>query len=234
MNPDKLQKLQSQINYQFNDPKLLRRALTHRSYLNEAEQALKSNERLEFLGDAVLELLISRYLFKNQPQQPEGVLTAARSAIVRTESLAKIAQNLNLGDYLFLSRGEEQTGGRQNEHLLANTTEALVGAIYLDGGLEACQSFIQKNLLPLAQNILSKPLKDPKSKLQEKIQAKGYPSPTYQTIKQSGPDHDTNFTIAVIVNGTQLATGQGKNKQSAQQNAARKALIQVPKLEPKS
>lgn len=232
MNED-LEKLQAQIGYQFEDINLLKRALTHRSYLNEDQKVQKSNERLEFLGDAVLELLISKHLFDNKPDQPEGVLTTARSAIVRTESLAQIAKNIKLGDYLLLSKGEKASGGKDNIHLLANTTEAVIGAIYLDGGIDKSKDFVQKHVLPLAKDILSRPLKDPKSQLQEKIQAKGYSSPQYDTIKQSGPDHKKTFTITVSANHTQLAIGKGKSKQHAEQNAAKKALLQVHKLESK-
>lgn len=230
---ENLDKLQSHIGYNFKDINLLKRALTHRSYLNEDQKVQKSNERLEFLGDAVLELLISKHLFDNKPDQPEGILTTARSAIVRTESLAQIAKKIKLGDYLLLSKGEEASGGRKNDHLLANTTEAVVGAIYLDGGLDKCKEFVKNHVLPLTKDILSKPLKDPKSQLQEKIQAKGYSSPSYDTIKQSGPDHKKTFTISVSANHTTLAIGEGKSKQHAEQNAAKKALLQVHKLEQK-
>lgn len=234
MKKNKLNKLQSQIGYRFKEPKLLKKALTHRSYLNESQNIDQSNERLEFLGDAVLELIISHHLFNSHPNQPEGILTSARSAIVRTESLAKLAQKLDLGSYLLLSKGEEKSGGRNNTHLLANTTEALIGAIYLDQGLKACQAFTDKHLIPLAKAILTQPLKDPKSRLQEQTQALGYSSPTYKTISQIGPDHNKTFTINVLVNHQKLASGKGKSKQEAQQKAAKKALLKVPSLAPKA
>ncbi len=216
--------LESILKYRFNDSSLLVTALTHRSSLNENKGSV-SNERLEFLGDAVLELLISDFLYKVKPDEPEGVLTANRSAIVRTESLSTVAQKLKLGDYLIMSKGEETTGGRTNTSLLANTTESIIGAIYLDGGLLHAQNFIDNHLLDHARNILeTDPLKDYKGLLQEAVQKKGLPSPTYREISSVGPDHAKTFTIEVLVNNKPLGTGSGKSKQDAEQAAAQKAL----------
>lgn len=228
-----LNQLQERLGHNFNDLSLLETALNHRSFLNESPEK-SSNERLEFLGDAVLELIITEYLYHQKPDEPEGVLTAGRSAIVRTESLAKVATKLGLGDFLKMSYGEEKTGGRTNISLLANTTEAVIGAIYLDGGLSPAQEFIHTHILPLAQTILKGSLKDPKSLLQEKVQDLGYLAPVYETMTEEGPDHNKLFTVAVLIEGQNLASGTGKNKQTAQQEAAQKALQKVTSLAPKA
>lgn len=224
MNPVDIKELQNQIAYQFNDPELLQTALTHRSSLNE--QGIKlSNERLEFLGDAVLELVITDFLYHARPNDPEGILTAGRSAIVKTESLAAIARNINLGQYLRMSKGETMTGGRENNAILENSLEALIGAIYKDGGLDKAHDFIYAFIIPHAKNILTKnQLKDPKSLLQEKVQSQGLTSPNYQVVTETGPDHDKTFEVAVSINGQESGRGKGKSKQEAEQQAAQKAL----------
>lgn len=229
------EQLEILLKYTFKDDTTLQRALTHRSFLNESSLP-ESNERLEFLGDAVLELIISEYLYLQKPNEPEGILTAARSAIVRTETLAQIAKDLNLGEFLFMSKGEEKSGGRTNTSLLANTTESIIGAIYLDGGLKAAEEFVQNHLLPVAESILKENnFKDPKSLLQEKVQELGYNSPNYNTVSETGPDHEKVFTVAVLVDNKLLAKGSGKSKQSAQQDAAKKALEEYQgKLAPKA
>lgn len=219
-----LSKLQETIGYQFKDPSLLATSLTHRSSLNEPD-VKESNERLEFLGDAVLELIVTNFLFHQKPNEPEGVLTSARSAIVRTETLAKIAKSINLGEYLKMSRGEASSGGRDNPSILEDAFESLTGAIYEDGGLPQAKQFIEKILFPFAQEILSKgDLKDAKSRLQEIVQAKGLISPIYQVISQVGPDHNKIFTVTVLVDSKPLGQGSGKSKQEAEQAAAQKAL----------
>lgn len=208
------------------DKKLLLRALTHRSWINEhPDEKATSNERLEFLGDAVLELAVTEYLFATKPQEQEGQLTALRSALVRTETLAKIAQKLKLGKHLKLSHGEEITGGRENQSLLANTFEAVIGAIYLDQGKKAAIAFIHTHLLPELEEIVNKNLaKDAKSLLQEKAQARGLQAPTYKVESENGPDHDKTFILAVYIDGKRISTGKGKSKQQAQQQAAQSAL----------
>lgn len=212
------------LNYHFQDPSILITALTHRSSLNE-RKGQQSNERLEFLGDAVLELVISHYLYLTRPAEPEGILTASRSAIVRTESLAQIAITLKLGECLIMSRGEENTGGRTNHSLLANATEAIIGSIYLDGGFEAAKKFIEEHIISQATNILEKePLKDNKSRLQEIVQKQGFSSPVYKEISATGPDHDKTFVVEVTVGDKPIARGSGKNKQEAEQQAAQKAI----------
>lgn len=210
----------------FQKQHLLTEALTHRSALNEnLSTSLVSNERLEYLGDAVLELATSQFLFHSYPKEPEGVLTAYRSALVKTTTLAKIAMTLDLGQKLFMSKGEEATGGRTNTSLLANTFEAVLGALYLDQGYQAVQQFLEKHLFPEIGTILKeKSYKDAKSHLQEVVQSQGFDTPTYDVLSESGPDHEKEFTIAVVVDGTIKGKGTGASKQKAQQAAAAQAL----------
>ena len=213
------------LGIQFKNPQLLRQAFTHRSYLNESRQSLQSNERLEFLGDSILSLIISSYLFGLRPKDAEGDLTNLRSYIVKTTSLADAAANLNLGSYLMLSHGEEMGGGRENSQLLANTYEALLGAVYLDQGLEAAEKMIHTTLLPLFETqIKSGPPKDAKSQLQEVVQNKTKESPQYKIIATRGPDHAKQFTVAVFVKGRELGKGIGSSKQTAEEQAAQQAL----------
>ena len=222
-NPN-LKPLQELIGYHFQDEKLLITALTHRSCLNEPG-VTESYERLEFLGDAVLEMLISVYLFNKYPDKQEGYLTAARSATVRTEALSKINIDNGINNYIIMSKGEEATGGRQNTSILEDIIESLIGALYCDGGLEASRSFFENFILPNAKEIISEDqLKDAKSLLQERVQSKGFTSPIYRTIKETGPDHDKTFDIMVSVNGKEITNGTGKSKQEAEQNAAKRAL----------
>lgn len=209
----------------FNNPETFEKALTHRSWLNENKKATESNERLEFLGDAVLEYVVSSALFKNFPQKEEGFLTALRANIVNTKNLSKLATRLNLGEHLLMSKGEKAGGGAQNPNLLANTVEAIIGAVYIDQGLEAASNFINKNLLHDLDKKLKEPLKDPKSMLQEKVQAQDMPTPEYKVVTESGPDHDKNFVIEVIVGNRLRARGEGSSKSRAQQAAASAALL---------
>ncbi len=210
----------------FNNQSLLTNALTHRSALNEnLSSAPESNERLEYLGDAVLELAATQFLFHKYPDHPEGDLTAFRSALVRTTTLAEVATELGLGDMLFMSKGEEAGGGRKNEGLLANTFEAVTGALYLDQGFAVVDQFLQENLFYKMDEIYQKKLyKDAKSLLQETVQAQGKATPEYQVVKEEGPDHDKIFTVEVVVDDQVVASGSGKSKQLAQQAAARQAL----------
>jgi len=220
-NPSEIQKI---ISYTFKDEDLLLTALTHRSCLN-TPGITESYERLEFLGDAILEMLITVYLYSKYPGKAEGYLTAARSAIVRTESLSNISLKHGFNSYIRMSKGEESTGGRKNASTLEDVIESLIGSLYIDGGLEAAKSFFESFILPNAVEIIVEDkLKDPKSLLQEKIQAQGGQSPVYESIKETGPDHEKIFEIAVIINNSQVATGTGKNKQEAEQKAAQKAL----------
>jgi len=202
-------------------------AITHKSWVNEHHGTRRSNERLEFLGDAILEFVVSKKIYEEFPNKEEGYLTALRANLVNTVSLAKVATRLDLGSKLFLSKGEEESGGRKNTSILADTLEAVIGAYFLDGGLKAAEEFINKNLLKYLDEYVAEPLKDAKSNLQEIIQAQGLPAPKYQVIDEVGPDHDKKFTIEVLSNGNSLGRGVGKNKSEAEQKAAEVALKKV-------
>jgi ribonuclease-3 len=216
----------------FKNKDLLITALSHRSSLNEKTQsgttAIESNERLEFLGDAVLELAATLYLYENRPGEDEGKLTAYRSALVRTETLAALARELKLNEEMFLSKGEEQGGGRENDSLLADLAEAVIGAMYLDQGFGAAQDFLAKHLFPKFSDILqNKSYKDQKSLLQEEVQARSLSTPIYRVIKAIGPDHNKEFTIEVLVDDEVWGVGVGHSKQIAQQAAATAALKKI-------
>lgn len=209
----------------FNDPGLLQRAFTHRSYLNESKEVKESNERLEFLGDAVLSFIVSSHLYKVRPRDSEGDLTNLRAYIVKTKSLAEAAQKLDLGKYLYLSKGEEQGGGRVNPQLLANTFEALLGAIFVDQGTEAAKKVVSEVLLPLFQNELELGApQDAKSMLQELMQEREKHSPIYRILSTAGPDHAKRFVVGVYVSGRKLGQGAGYSKQEAEELSAKAAL----------
>jgi ribonuclease-3 len=226
METNKFSDIERKINIEFKDKSLLRNAFIHRSYLNEhPEEILSNNERLEFLGDSVLAFVVSEHLYRNYPKHPEGDLTNFRAAIVNAKSLAGAAKELDLGSYLLLSRGEEATGGRTRQYLLANTFEALLGAIYLDQGINAAKDFIYQFLLPSLPNIIEQELyKDYKSKLQELSQEKLGITPVYKVISESGPDHAKTFKMGVFLGEKITAEGEGTSKQTAEQEAAKKAL----------
>lgn len=224
MTKPNLKSLQTLLEYSFKNESLLNTALTHRSCLNEPG-VTESYERLEFLGDAVLEMIISTYLFNKYPDKMEGYLTAARSATVRTEALSKVAKDYGFDTFINMSKGEESTGGRNNPSILEDVIESLIGAIYCDGGLETANHFFIKFIQPNAENIIQEDrLKDAKSILQEKVQGKGFTSPLYKTIKESGPDHEKTFEVVVMIDNKELTTGSGKSKQDAEQNAAKRAI----------
>ncbi|MBI2599370.1 ribonuclease III [Candidatus Daviesbacteria bacterium] len=228
MQNDELNPLLSKIDLVFKNPKILQQAFYHRSYLNEVKLNIESNERLEFLGDSVLSLVISRYLYLSRTEDTEGELTNLRAYIVRTKSLAKAAQKLELGKYLRLSKGEEMGGGRNNPQLLANTYEALLGAIFLDQGIEKVEQVIKKNLLSLFEKeIKSGPPKDAKSNLQEIVQEKFKESPKYKILATHGPDHAKQFTVAVYIKGKEYGKGLGNSKQVAEEEAASQALEEL-------
>ena len=209
----------------FSNTLLLRRALTHRSYLNEHPEALEDNERLEFLGDAILDFLVGAWLYNHFPEMKEGDLTRLRSALVRTEQLAHFAKKIDLGSVMQLGRGEAESGGRDRPALLCATFEALVGALYMNSGFEAVREFVEPLLEPAARQILlAHREQDPKSQLQEWVQAQGYGPPHYKTIASSGPEHEKTFEVEVIVNGEPYGRGIGTSKQSAAKEAARAAL----------
>jgi ribonuclease-3 len=221
-----LEQLEKKLGIRWSQPQLLAQALVHRSYLNEVgSEGLASNERLEFLGDAVLSFTVSNWLYTQYPDYKEGELTNLRSNLVRTSTLAKISQELDLGEKLLMSRGEIASGGRENPSLLANTLEAVIGAIFLDQGTDRTILFIKNHLTPYLEEIVrSGEFKDSKSLLQEKIQEKNKETPIYKTLAETGPDHDKTFTIGVYAQGQLLAQAKGKNKQDAEENAAKKAL----------
>lgn len=211
----------------FKNKELLDQALTHKSWVNEHPNKRESNERLEFLGDAILEFIITETLYLRFPKHQEGYLTALRSNLVNTQNLANLAIKLGVGETLYLSKGEEEGGGRKNISLLADTVEAIIGALFIDSGLDKVTEFIKNNLIIEIPYKVSGQLKDPKSRLQEYVQAKGLPTPKYKVIEESGPDHNKKFIIEVVVENTAWAKGEGKNKNLAEQDAASKALILV-------
>ena len=222
---DKLTELEKKIGFTFNNKDLLLTALTHRSYLNENPSwRFEHNERLEFLGDAVLELVVTEYLYKNYPN-PEGEMTNWRAALVNTNMLSKIAWEFDLNEYILLSRGEARDTGRARQYILANATEALLGAIYLDQGYEPCDKFITEFILKELPMIIEKRLyRDAKSFFQEMAQENTGITPTYEVLKEWGPDHARNFEVGVFLEKELIGTGQGPSKQEAQQQAAEDAL----------
>jgi len=222
------QELAKRLNFPINKYSLLSRALTHRSYLNEHPEALEDNERLEFLGDAVLDFLVGAWLYNRFPEMREGQLTRFRSALVRTEQLANFAGRINLGLAMRLGRGEIQAGGRQRKALLCATFEAIIGALYLDAGLSAVREFLEPMLEPAARSILETHQDlDPKSQLQEIVQSKGLGPPHYRTISATGPEHLKTFEVEVIINGRIITRGIGHSKQAAAKAAARAALESI-------
>lgn len=223
-----INKLETRLKVNFKNPQLLEQALVHRSYLNEHPNfKLKHNERLEFLGDAVLELVVTEYLFQNYPN-PEGELTSWRAALVNTKMLAQIASQLALEEYLLMSQGEIKDGGRARKSILANTLEAVIGATYLDQGYSVAQNFIKSNILVKLDDILEKELFiDAKSKFQEWAQENKNTTPHYQVLSQSGPDHDKKFIIGVYLGKELIAKGRGKSKQQAETQAAQNATHKI-------
>jgi ribonuclease-3 len=212
----------------FQDPSLLIRALTHRSYVNEHADVNEDNERLEFLGDAVLDFVAGAFLYHRFPEQREGGLTRLRAALVNTEQLARFASALDLGEMLRLGKGEAESGGRKRQTLLADAFEAVMGAYYLDSGLDAVRSFVEPMFGESADNILlTESDIDAKSLFQEWAQAKLLQTPRYSTTSVSGPDHSREYTIDVLVGGEVYGTGSGPSKQAATQSAARAALHKV-------
>lgn len=222
--------LQTTTGILFKNKTILHHAFYHRSYLNEARHIKESNERLEFLGDAILSFLTSEYLYTQYPEFPEGILTNIRSGLVKTKSLADVSTTLHLGELLYLSRGEEESGGRTNPSLLADCFEAFLGAIYLDQGIDAARKLLTEYVFPLAQKIVdTKSYIDFKSLFQEIIQQESRISPTYKVVKAEGPDHAKTFSIVVLVGETIMGEGIGKSKQEGEQAAAANALEKLGK-----
>lgn len=217
--------LEAAIGIEFKDKGLLELAFVHKSYCNEAEGVCTHNERLEFLGDAVLELVVTDYLYRKYEDKPEGELTNWRSALVKGKNLEKVSKKLGLGEYLFLSRGEELSGGREKSYILANTMEALIGALYLDSGYEVAKHFISKYIITLLDEIIAQGLYiDPKSRVQELAQEKLSVTPRYELLSESGPDHNKEFVMGIYFGEDLVGEGKGSSKQEAEQEAAAAAL----------
>ena len=220
--------LQQTLGIWFNDPSLLEQALVHSSYVNENPGTITSNERLEFLGDAILGFIIAEELYQRFPQSSEGEMTRLRSSLVRRDALSRMARAISLGNYLYLGRGEEASGGRRKPANLAGALEAIIAAISLDQGLRAARDFVLKLVDKELNKVLSQGIEpDYKSQLQELVQARQQPTPAYRLIEAVGPDHDRRFTVEVRVGDSVLGRGSGKSKKSAEAEAARSALDQL-------
>lgn len=215
----------TRIGLKFNSPSLLKRSLTHSSFINEHPEALEDNERLEFLGDAVLDFVVGAWLYHRYPEKNEGALTRLRAALVRTEKLAEFGREINIGNAINLGNGEEENGGRTRDALLCGTFEALVGALYLDSKVVAVEDFISPFLQSATDVILSGGKdRDDKGLLQEWVQARGQSAPEYTVISESGPDHNKSFTVEVFIDEAPAGKGSGSSKQSASKVAAKQAL----------
>jgi len=221
--------LQKKLGVKFSNLALLQQALVHRSYLNEMpDSGLESNERLEFLGDAVLGLVVAGKLFEDYPKHPEGLLTEMRVALVRRDTLARVAKTLSLGEYLFLGRGEEAAGGRGRPSNLSAAYEAVVGAVFVDGGMQKARRFVINSLAAEFRELpKGRALANPKSQLQELLQAQFQKAPVYKLLRDEGPDHSKVFTVQVWGGRKPLGVGQGKSKQQAEKEAARDALEKI-------
>lgn len=227
----RIKKIEKILGVEFKDESLIDTAFIHRSFLNENGHRVEHNERLEYLGDAVLEFLVSKHLYKNYPNYQEGELTSFRAAIVRTQTLAATAREMNFGEFLLMSKGEEQTGGREKEYLLANTFEAVLGAIYLDRGVRVCESYLKRVLFPIIPAIVQHRLDiDPKTKFQEIAQETYKATPTYETVSESGPDHNKTFEMAVYVGNKKFGIGKGSSKQRAEEEAAKVAIKKIKEI----
>jgi ribonuclease-3 len=225
MKPD-FTKFEEILGITFKNKALLTQAFTHRSYLNEHRDIeMGHNERLEFLGDAVIELIVTEYLYAKYPDKTEGELTSYRSALVKAETLSEAASKIGMNDFLLLSKGEAKDLGRARQIILANTIEALIGSIFLDQGYDIAKYFISKNIFFLIDKIIEDQMwLDAKSKFQERAQDKEGETPLYKTVKEEGPDHDKKFTVGVFIHNEKVAEGEGKSKQEAEQEAAKHAL----------
>ena len=227
MSNDKISQLENKIGVTFLNKDHLLQALTHRSYINEnTNWHLNHNERLEFLGDAVLELAVTEYLYNNYPDKPEGEMTNWRAALVNAVMLAKVSEKFELNDYILLSRGESRDTGRARQYILANAVESVIGAIYIDSGYEQCKKFVDKFIIIELEEIIKNRLyKDYKSLFQEEAQDKVGITPTYEVIEEWGPDHAKTFKVGLFLEKELVAEGDGKSKQEAQQEAAKNALV---------
>ncbi|MEK7567506.1 MAG: ribonuclease III [Patescibacteria group bacterium] len=222
----KFEQFEGKIGITFSDKKLLKEAFTHRSYLNEHKgNTSNHNERLEFLGDAVLELVITKFLFEKYPKANEGDLTAYRAALVNAVTLSEVSKNLGVEEFLLLSKGEAKDKGRARDSILANTFESVVGAIYLDQGYDLATKFIARYVFPLTDKIVAeKTWLDKKSHFQEQAQERAGITPSYKTLEEVGPDHDKCFKVGIYLGNELVAGGEGRSKQEAEQDAAKRAL----------
>lgn len=221
----KIQELENVIGYQFEKPELLRQALTHSSYANEKRKKQSDNERLEFLGDAVLELVSSEFIFKNYAKMPEGEMTKLRASIVCEPTLALCTKELHLGEYLYLGKGEDLTGGRKRKSILSDAMEAIIGAIYLDGGFEAAKAFIHRFILVDIEH--KKLFHDSKTILQEVVQGNYKEELHYVLVGEEGPDHAKNFKVEALLGDKVIGHGIGHTKKAAEQEAAYEALLKL-------
>jgi ribonuclease-3 len=221
-----LRELEADLGVRFTDKSLLHRSLVHRSYLNEhPDFPLEDNERLEFLGDAVLDFVTGEYLYNRFPEMQEGLLTSLRAALVRRDTLARFAQHYNLGEHILMGLGEDTSGGRERPAILCATFEAVVGALYIDQGVDAVKEFVEPLVSPeIARTLAERSDRDHKSMLQEMVQARHRSLPRYSTVSAIGPDHAKEFTVVVSINGAPYGRGVGRNKQEAAQRAAEEAL----------
>lgn len=226
MNQEKIAEFEQEVGYTFQEKQLLTTALTHSSYSNEKRwEKYCCNERLEFLGDSILELVSSEYIFRANPQMPEGDMTRTRASYVCEPTLALCARDIHLGRYLLLGKGEEMTGGRERDSVLSDALEATIGAIYMDGGFDSAKAYIENHILKDIEN--KKLFFDSKTILQEIVQSEDGSILEYDLLKEEGPDHCKEYTSAVLVDGKQLTTGIGNTKKKAEQAAAYKAILKL-------
>ena len=216
--------LEGALEYHFTSPLYLETALTHSSYANETKRGLRCNERQEFLGDAVLSIIVSDYLYRQHPDMPEGELTKLRAALVCEKSLCQFAESIGLGEYLRLGHGEELTGGRERPSILADAFESVIAAIYLDGGMEPAREYVLRFIRSVVDSHKSPSFEDYKTVLQEIIQQNPEEKITYVLVGESGPDHEKEFVVEVHLNSNVIGTGRGRSKKSAEQMAAKEAL----------
>jgi ribonuclease III len=223
-----IDRLQRVIHVKFKNKSLLQRAVTHRSYVNESGKTAKDNERLEYLGDSVLALVVNEYLFKHFEDYQEGKLAKIKSAVVSESTLAKLARKIDLGEFILMGRGEDHSGGRERPSILANTLEAVIGAIFLDSGLKVSRKFVLA-LIRDEIEIVNSPtsMRDPKTALQEYVQKKYKDRPVYEVVAERGPDHRKEFTVRLVINGREIVTGEGPSKRKAEMNAARISLQKI-------
>lgn len=223
--PAVLNALNEKLPKKFNNHFLLTRALTHRSYMNENKFVLEDNERLEFLGDAILNFIVAEWLYNQFPEKQEGFLTKVRAALVHTQQLSRFARQIDLGSALLVGKGEESAGGRDRDAILCDAFEALIAAIYIDTDIESVKTFVIPFLENESIHILNNHIEeDVKSRLQEWAQAQGYPSPNYKTVSERGPDHAKVFEVIAMVNNRKIAKGKGSSKQQAEKNAAENSI----------